>query len=126
MKSFATVMLLVGVMTFTSCGGDEPTPDNPLKGTWTLDYSVPYAPDKDVFQSTIKFSKDMTYEWKAASYGRSDTDKGTYEVDLDYFDYSDVFKGHVLFKSSTYGDWVSYFEIVGKHLQLEGHWYIRK
>lgn len=123
-KIFAIMILLAGVMTFTSCG-DEPTADNPLIGTWTLDYSAPDASDKDEYQSTIKFSKNMTYEWKekwnfAPDDRGSHIDKGTYEVD--------VYNGYVRFKSSTdYGTWGWYFEIEwGNHLCLDGEWYIRK
>lgn len=131
-KFFAIMMLLAGVMTFASCG-DEPTADNPLIGTWTLDYSAPDAPDKDEEQSTIKFSKNMTYEWNAKSYYGPDdwdtfADKGTYEVAVEDVLFENNFSGEVQFKSSIDGDkWRTDFRIIeGKHLWLEGDWYIRK
>ena len=130
-KIFAIMILLAGVMTFASCG-DEPTADNPLIGTWTLDYSAPDASDKDEYQSTIKFSKNMTYEWKekwnfAPDDRGSHTDKGTYKVVVEYDSFDELFEGYVEFKSSTdYDTWGWYFEILGKHLCLDGEWYIRK
>ena len=123
------MILLVGVMSFTSCGDDEPNLDYPLIGAWELDYSVPDAYDKDEFQFTIKFSRNMTYEWKTkwnfpGNQG-SRTDKGTYKVVVEEERLS--FEGVVLFKSSTNGmTYEGYSEIYGNQMKLWEMSFIRK